>query len=335
MSVHEAGSATRPLNALRRTPRPGRRALRRLAAAGIVGSALTASGLVGGVTATASGAVVVETCTGESTSDAFGQPIVAAPEALDAKVEQATLLVYPLQFDRADRARQQFLNTATVSLGSVTEKDQSFAGTTIADALAPRIANLPALGDKADKVNWHVRNMAALGCISGADVTGHAKPAPAPSPSPDEPSQPPAQNEPPQSDSRSGGGAASGSTGTSDDGSQAGAATPAPAPMPSDSGFAPPQAERVVPQDYAYVPGKLPPWSKTRFGQVPGHSPAVGDLAQGSDKETRREQVRAAGSAEPLPANPRSRVALPVFVAAIALAGVTSALVRTWVLRRV
>lgn len=335
MSVHEADSATRTLNALRRTPRPGRRALRRLAAAGLVGTALTASGLVGGVTATAAGAVVVETCTGESGSDAFGQPIVAAPQALDAKVEQATLLVFPLQFDRADRARQQFLETAPASLGSVTEQDQSFAGTTIADALAPRIADLPALGDKGDKVNWHVRNMAALGCVSGADVAGHAKPAPAPSPSPDEPSQPAEQNRPPQSDSRTGGGAASGSTGTSDDGAQAGGTTPAPAPMPTDSGFTPPQAERVVPQDYAYVPGKLPPWSKTRFGQVPGHNPAVGDLTRGTGEETRREQVRAAGSAEPLPANPRSRVALPVFVAAIALAGVTSALVRTWVLRRV
>lgn len=327
MSLREDSAVSRALSASSRIPRPGRRALRRLAAAGLVGSALTASGLVGGVTATAAGPVVVDTCTEEAPSTTFGQPIVAGPDALDAKVKQATLLVFPFQFDRADKARQQFLNTAPVPLGNVTEQDQSFSGTQLADALAPRIASLPALEDKGDTVNWHVRNLAALGCISGADVAGQPEPAPAPPPS----TQPPADQPPPSQPQPD---PTSQQPETTSGTSGPGTAAPDPAPLPSGKSFTPGPAKRVVPPDYAYVPGSLPPWSETRFGQAPGQNPAVGDLLPG-DGKARQEQVRAAGSAKPLPADPSSRVALPVLVAAVALAGVTSALVRTWVLRRV
>lgn len=331
MSLHD-GAPSRALSAFRNAPRPGtarRSPVRRLAAAGVVGAAVTATGLVGAVHASAAGSVVVDTCTEQAPSSEFGQPIVAAPEALDAKVKQAALLVFPLQFDRADRARQQFLGTAPVPLGSVTEQDQDFSGPELADALAGRIAELPALDGRGDAVNFHVRNLASVGCIGGAEVPGQPEPRPAPPP------EPPAEPPPAQQESASGQptSRASGSAGSVGGESPAETSSQEPRPAPSATSFTPGPAKRVVPPDYSYVPGSLPPWSKTRFGQAPGQNPAVGDLLAG-ERKTRQEQVRAAGRAESLPGNPGSRVALPVLVAAIALAGVTSALVRTWVLRR-
>lgn len=311
--------------------RPG--AFRRAAAAGVVGAAVTAVGLAGAGQAAAAEPVVVDTCTGEAASSSFDQPIVAAPEALDAKVKQATLLVFPLQFDRADRARQEFLSTAAASLGTVSEQDQNFSGTQLADALAPRVANLSALDGRGDEVNQHVRNLAALGCISGADVPGQDKPAPPPPESHPEPEPEPTRSPEPAPETSQEPPAPRPET---EQAPQTSLAQPAPtAPLPN---AAPPPAARMVPPDYSYVPGSLPPWSKTRFGQAPGMSPDVGDLLEETEraeqKRARQEQVRAAGSAEAMPTDMRNRVALPVLIAAITLAGVTSALVRTWVLRR-
>ncbi|MDR7302178.1 hypothetical protein [Haloactinomyces albus] len=326
--------------------RPG--ALRRATAAGVVGAAITAGGLAGAGQAAAADPeaadpvavdpVAVDTCTGQAASDSFGQSIVASPEALDAKVEQATLLVFPLQFDRAEQAKKEFLDAAPVSLGSVTEKDQSFSGAQLADALAPRVANLSTLDDKADEVNRHVRNLAALGCISGADVPGQDKPDPSPSPSPKpEPehgSESATTSAQPRTTSQKQPTARSGTP------TSKAPADGAAAPTPLSGTAAPPDARSMVPSDYAYVPGSLPPWSQTRFGRAPGLSPEVGSLlppeptGEEPKRQTRRERIRAVGNAEALPTGKRARIALPVLLAAISLAGVTSALVRTWVLRR-
>ncbi|PRW61912.1 hypothetical protein CEP50_18295, partial [Actinopolyspora mortivallis] len=97
---------------------------------------------------------------------------------------------------------------------------------------------------------------------------------------------------------------------------------------------APAPAERVDPSDYAYVPGSLPPWSDTRFGAAPGDRAETGDLLSEEERHDQQDRVREAGSAEALPSETGDRVALPVLLAAISLAGVTSALIRTWVLRR-
>ncbi|RCW47073.1 hypothetical protein DFQ14_101417 [Halopolyspora algeriensis] len=320
----------RPRNPL---VRPG--ALRRAAAAGVVGAAVTAGGLAGTGQAAAADPVTVDTCTEQASSDSFGQPIVASPKALDAKVQQATLLVFPLQFDRAERTKNEFLNAAPVSLGTVTDEEQTFSGAQLADALAPRISKLSTLGDRADEVNQHVRNLASLGCLTGVEVPGQDKPEPSPSPSsspePDRDSAPTTTSAQPRTTSQQP--PASSDHPTSEP--PPAGSTPT---APKSGTTAPPAARSMVPSDYAYIPGSLPPWSQTRFGQPPGSSPQVGDLLatseQDSRKKTRQEQVRAAGSAEALPTDKRERVALPVLIAAIALAGATSALVRTWVLRR-
>lgn len=306
---------------------PLRPRARRAAALSAVGAAVLASGLAAASPAAAADEVVLNKCSEDAESSAFGQPILASPHALDAKVHQATLLIFPLQFGRADRAQQQFLNTAPVDMGSVAETTRSFSGTDLADALAERVSGLPALEGKGDAVNWHVRNLASVGCLGGVDVAGHPKPDPETTepPSSDSP-RPPARD---THDPAPGGNPAPETPNNTPSGP-----TPGTAP-PVDSDYTPAPAERVTPSNYSYVPGSLPPWSDTRFGDAPGRQPEVGDLLKESESRTKqRKDIREAGSAKALPSEAGDRVALPVLLAAISIAGVTSALIRTWVLRR-
>lgn len=300
-------------------------ALRRVVATGIVGAAVTASTVLGAGSASAAGAAVVDSCTGKAESSEFGQSILASPSALDAKVEESMLLVFPLQFDLAEQARQEFLNSGSVSLGTVTEDQQSFSGRELADAFTGQVSSLSSAGDRTDAVGSNFRNLATLGCL-GAQVPGQERPAPPPpEPAPEEPvPQPPPEQEasapPPESPEASEGALAAGATSGSY--SAYGAAAPV----------------RVLPPDYTSVPGSLPPWAQARPGQVPGLSPDVGDLLRQSEtkknEDARNAEVRAVGKAEALPTDVSNRVALPVLIAAISLAALTSALVRTWVLRR-
>ncbi|GAB3287009.1 hypothetical protein [Parasphingorhabdus pacifica] len=326
----ETGS-TREHSATRRNPLIRGNNMRRAVATGIVGAAVTASTLLGAGSAAAEGSVVLRECTGETESTAFDQSVIAGPQALDAKVEQAMLLVYPLQFDRAAQARQEFLNSGPVPIGTVTEEQQTFAGQDLADAFTDQLSTLPAAGDRGDSVHTHVRNLAAIGCVGGARVPGQEPPPPPPPPPPEpEQEQEPAPEPAPEPTEQP-----EPSTETSETavpGTTSGA--------PSTYGAAAPV--RVLPPDYQHVPGSLPPWADTRFGEAPGMSPEIGDLLRQSEEQQRAEdqkrdaEVRAAGNAEamPTPAYQGNRVELPVLLAAISLAGVTAALVRTWVLRR-
>lgn len=86
----------------------------------------------------------------------------------------------------------------------------------------------------------------------------------------------------------------------------------------------------AVPPDLRYAPP----------GGTPGQAPEFGvlgaDGSAGSANPDGRPDVRNAGNADSLaaPADPNG-VQLPMLLAVVALAGVTAALVRTWVLRRV
>lgn len=82
----------------------------------------------------------------------------------------------------------------------------------------------------------------------------------------------------------------------------------------------------AVPGEFAPSPGVL------YGGSVPGYSPQVGNLnALVPDSDG----VQTAGRAQALPGVVGGGgVAIPVLIAVLALAGVTAALVRTWVLRR-
>lgn len=83
----------------------------------------------------------------------------------------------------------------------------------------------------------------------------------------------------------------------------------------------------AVPGDFSPSPGVL------YGGSVPGYAPQVGSLGGISPSS---DGVQTAGRAQALPGSGTSTgVAAPVLIAVLALAGVTAALVRTWVLRRV
>jgi hypothetical protein len=83
----------------------------------------------------------------------------------------------------------------------------------------------------------------------------------------------------------------------------------------------------AVPGDFAPSPGVL------YGGNVSGYAPQVGSL---SGTSSAADGVQTAGRAQALPGSGSgSGVAAPVLIAVLALAGVTAALVRTWVLRRV
>jgi hypothetical protein len=83
----------------------------------------------------------------------------------------------------------------------------------------------------------------------------------------------------------------------------------------------------AVPGDFAPSPGVL------YGGNVSGYAPQVGSLTGISPSA---DGVQTAGRAQALPGSGSGTgVAAPVLIAVLALAGVTAALVRTWVLRRV
>lgn len=299
------------------------------AAVPVVSAVLAASGLAGAGAADASpGPVVIGTCTEDVSSDSFGQRIVASPTALDAKVKQAALLVFPLQFERAEEIKKQFLESEPVELGTVTGRDQEFSGGDLAEALAPGIAAIPSVEDKGSAMNFHVDNLATVGCIGGVAVPGQEEPD-----SPEEPTSPPERT--PSSPSEPTG--ADESSGGERPGKQRSSPRTPEAEDSAPGGTAPNRppgpAEHVNPSDYAYVPGSLPPWSDARFGEAPGGRAETGDL-RSDEEHNQQDRVREAGSAEALPSDAGKRVALPVLLAAISLAGVTSALIRTWVLRR-
>ncbi|SDJ85507.1 hypothetical protein SAMN04487820_102382 [Actinopolyspora mzabensis] len=320
------------LDARKRAPA----ALRRAAAATAAGAVVATSGFLGGGVAAAADPVVIGTCTEDVTSAEHGQPIVVSPRALDSRVKDAAGLTFPLDFDRIDRIHQQFLRTAPIRIGEVTAEEQHFSGSALADALANRIAGLAAVEDRGDTMNFHVGNLAVT-CLGGVNVPGQPKPEPSePSPTPDEPTtgQPTESPDPGSSgdEKRNPGTPGSGSGGDPttdpiDDQPQRQAGGPG-------SNYSPGSAEQVAPSEYAYVPGSLPPWSDSRFGETSGGEPATGDLRTG-DEHNQQDRVREAGSAQALPTGSGERVALPVLLAAVSLAGVTAALIRTWVLRRV
>ncbi|AHI02115.1 hypothetical protein [Kutzneria albida] len=81
----------------------------------------------------------------------------------------------------------------------------------------------------------------------------------------------------------------------------------------------------AVPGEFAPSPGAL------YGGSVPGYAPQVGTLS-GTTPDS--DGVQTAGRAQALPSVAGGGVAAPVLIAVLALAGVTAALVRTWVLRR-
>ncbi|MBN6035663.1 hypothetical protein [Amycolatopsis sp. 195334CR] len=114
-----------------------------------------------------------------------------------------------------------------------------------------------------------------------------------------------------------------------------GGSVPAFANLPTNfsTGFAPMRDYSTIPMATA---GIYSPSPGVRYGgQIPGYAPEFGIL--GADGQpVAPDAVQNAGGAEALPSGGFTEgTGLPVLLAVLALSGVTAALVRTWVLRKV
>ncbi|MGI8309072.1 hypothetical protein [Saccharopolyspora hattusasensis] len=304
-------------------------ALGRTVSAGLVGLVITASTFLGAGIANAADPLLVDQPLA-TVKAVPGQQITIAPSTLDFKVREAVLLAMPLAFGPAADAAERFKELAPISLGAAPEGRTFYSGKDIAKAAAPRLAEIGLPADKVDAVTWHFTNLVSLGNAltvkaerpeeqpppsSGQPTPEKSKPTPTPEPSA---TQPPSPTTPPPV-----------------------VTTPEPTLTPS---IGAPAEISVLPPSLRDLQGGSPPWGQARYDQAPGLTPNVGDLAkQAQEQQKAREQqqareqqeeIRAAGRAEALPTEVTERVAAPVLLAAISLAVVTAALVRSWVLRR-
>lgn len=293
---------------------------RRAVSTGAAGLALAAAALFGAGVAHADTLVVDNPLA--VVDAAPGQQIAVSPGTLDFKVREAVLLAMPLAFGPAKDAAERFAELPPIPIGTAEEGRTFYSGHDIAEAARSRLAQIGLPANKVDAVTWHFTNLVSLGnaltvhAERAAPTPPPSHPAPEPTPAPGSRSTPPpAPSDPP-------------------------AAEP-PAPpvvaVPESSAGAP-GAVSFLPPRVASLPGSLPLWADARYGEVPGFQPDIGDLQkqarERAERQRQQEEVRAAGQAEALPADVNRRVALPVLLAAVSIAALTAALIRTWILRR-
>lgn len=295
-------------------------ALRRTATTGFAGLALA---LLSAPTANAAEPLVVGTSLAIVEAEP-GQPVAVEPKTMDLKLREAALLAMPLNLGTANEAVERFEQQSPITVGTAEVGSTTFSGADIAEAAAPRLERIGLPADKVDDVRFHFNNLVSLGNSVTVNVP---EPEPAEPPAEEQPAPPPEESSPPPESTTS---------------------EPAPAPdagAPPARASAPslPPSARSAPRAMSVLPPSLRsaselPWSNSSYGQIPGSAPSVGDLAkqaeQQQQEQERQEEIRAAGSAEAMPGEDSEKVALPVLLAAISLAVVTAALVRSWVLRR-
>ncbi|SEG96327.1 hypothetical protein SAMN02982929_06371 [Saccharopolyspora kobensis] len=290
----------------------------RALSAGLVGLVLTASTFLGAGTAHAVDPLVVDSPLA-IVKAVPGQQVTVKPSTLDFKVREAVLLAMPLAFGRAKEAGDRFAGLSPIPLGTAPEGRTFYSGKKIAEAAAPRLAEIGLPEDKVDAVRWHFTNLVSIGNAVTVNAEAPEEEPPPPPPPAQQPPPPPPPSPAP--------------------------GTPAP-PEPSPA-LLPPDPTTFVPQPGGAPTAMslLPPelrgssltWAQGHYGQAPGMTPNIGDLVKQTEERKAREQqdeVLAAGKAEALPTEVTERVAVPVLLASIALAVATAALVRSWVLRR-
>ncbi len=261
-----------------------------------------------------------------------GQPVEMSPKAMADQLYTAVLLDMPANFTAASQAKQRFEQQAPIMLGTAGDGSTFYSGSTIADAVGPRISQVGLPPDKVGPITQTFEGLVKLGTSVTVNLLKALPipiPAPAPSPAP-QPSDPPSNNQPPpkQSDPPS---------------QSAGQDQPA-APPETDPVPAVDEQDAELPallplsiQDPVQVaPAPVQAWPMPAFEALPGQArPAHPNGTPGARPQQQSEEdLRAAGKAMSVPTISTDRVALPVLVAAILLAVVTAGLVRTWVLRR-
>ena len=333
----------------------------RLAAAAGLTIAVASTGAVAGpgVAAAAATPVLIGSCA-TTVTGAPGTPVELEPAAVVAPITNLVEAVPILGPTLAPGFQKAFNALPPIPLGSLPNGSGTISGAQVADAVIAQLNNIPLLGPILNTLVGTVRSTLSSMCqvfVTGVNtVTGAARSGTAAIASASQQAQQQAGLLP-----SAGGGSSSGGSGGSGGGSSGGGdpatgsagSSQIPASNSAVVGGVSPQygsdswpyqllgigsAESPLAR-YAGIPfataGLFAPSPGVRYGgDVPGYSPGYGVL--GPNSGSGDGGVQTAGHAEALGGlgSLPGGVGLPMLLAVLALSGVTAALVRTWVLRR-
>lgn len=257
-----------------------------------------------------------------------GQHIAMDPSALDGKLRSAVLLAQPLDLGGPEKAAHAFDQQSPIELGTAKDGKQVYSGDEIADAARSRLSRLGYSPETTEAIAFHFKNLVSLG--TSVTVEGEAPPPPPkraePAPAP-QPSQQHEQAQQTQHATKHRDDAVPARTESAPTTSAAPDFMRAPEPQ-----VAPVQ---ILPPAQAAVPGPAsPPVVLVPPEPSPQQAQAQAEHQSQVQQRAHAEELRQAGKAEAMPIDLSDRVALPVIFAAISVAGVTAALVRSWILHR-
>ncbi|SDI58593.1 hypothetical protein SAMN05192558_106406 [Actinokineospora alba] len=318
-------------------------------------SAATGSLVMSSGTAAAADPIVVGDCS-TSVQGTPGTPISLSPSAVLDPVLSIVRAVPLIGGTLAGGVSSAVSGMGNIPIGTVPSANSTISGATIAAAATPRIRSaiqgIPLIGDVLNGIMTKVQASLTSGCgivvtvvntaaapvqegsktVAGAIEKGAAA-LPLPG-NPTNPTQPPGTTNP----GAPGGSGPGGTNGGGNTGALPGSNQSVIGGVPSGGGmfFSPNYNFGRSPMaDYSNLPfakaGLFAPSPGVRYGGgVPGYSPQFGILGTNNDTDG----VQAAGHADALTPVSGNRIAFPILLAVLALSGVTAALVRTWVLRR-
>lgn len=308
-------------------------------------SAATGSLVMSSGTAAAADPVLAGSC-GASVQGTPGQPVTLSPSALLSPITNVLNSLPLVKVTLAPLVNGVIASMGPIPIGTLPNGSGTIGGSSIGGAvtnalagtaLAP-IANAvgSAMASSCTVLVKGVNTVAApvqegSKAVAGAIEQGAAA-LPLPG-NPTNPTQPPGTNP-----GAPGGSGPGGTTGGSNPGALPGSNQTVVGGVPSAGGmfFSPNYNFGRSPMaDYSNLPfakaGLFAPSPGVRYGGgVPGYSPQFGILGTNNDTDG----VQAAGHADALTPIGGNRIAFPILLAVLALSGVTAALVRTWVLRR-
>lgn len=307
-----------------RFPGTSRRALR----ATVITAAITGISLLSGPTAAAS-TVMPEnpqkSC-GTAVHGVIGDTVAITGESVRDIVNKGAnrakeiLLISELAIWDEHLSRV-IANEGTIPVGEVADaKSTDIPGETIGAAVVERLEGEAGLGVKPDKTLGIIADTVARNCGLTAFASNYTEPTTTQPDQRDERSDDDSGTTP-RNNSDSSDAVAGTSGGTGD--------TRAPRRDYSDVPAVPtPSADIATPPDMRYSPDSGQPQPSPQID-------VLGQTAKGNSSTSDQPAVREAGNADALAKQTgQDRVQLPMLLAVVALAMVTAALVRTWVLRR-
>ncbi|ASR38769.1 hypothetical protein BAY61_31455 [Prauserella marina] len=317
---------------MRITPTAMARTTRKVLTTAAVAAAVTGLTMLSGGTASASSTTLLaDSCT-QLVQGRIGDDILLRGESVrdlvkqGAKEAQTIAVVHHLTIWPDHLARE--IAKEQLPVGSVPNaQGGTITGSALGSAVRAALkdsAGIGVLGETKETTLSTIANKVAGNCGLPVAATNYTSPS---SPRDDNPSSPSSPSSP-SAPGQDGGTSATPGTGALEG---TGGATVPPRDYGDIPAVSPPSAGIGVPPDLRYPPSS----------GIPGQpsSPEFGILGADSDDNGARagqgDDVRNAGNADAIAAPPsQTAVQLPMLLAVVALAGVTAALVRTWVLRR-